>query len=100
MSNLIFYASFMCGSFLLFAPSLISKYLYSGQRFSKKIFIISAIYNMFFSTAHWIFTDSGEILFLGTYDNSIMGWPSLFFAFAYGWAIPLPAKSAPKKNDR
>jgi hypothetical protein len=68
-----------------------SKYSYSGKKCSKNIFAFTVLYNILCSSAHWIFTDSGKIIFLGTYDNSLMGWPSLFFAFAYGWALPFPA---------
>jgi hypothetical protein len=66
-------------------PFRLDLIIYSLTNF--KIFL----YNILCSSAHWIFTDSGKIIFLETYDNSLMGWPSLFFAFAYGWALPFPA---------
>jgi len=88
MNSFLFYTGFFTLSSAAFALALNLKAKCKGNNFSKKLFISAIFYNLACSAIHWRFSESGNFAYIADFDNSIMGFASLLFAFAHGYAMP------------
>lgn len=61
---------------------------WSGVGFTLGRFRVALTYNILLIIFHLNFSKSGEILLIGKYDNSVMGWVSLVLVFLHGFSIP------------
>ncbi|SHM96242.1 hypothetical protein SAMN05216593_1058 [Pseudomonas asturiensis] len=90
MSNFSVYLIFMVTTTLFYFPAFWARYALSGHHFSAPKLWGFIIYNVACGHVHFKFASLGTLPFLGTVDNSVLGWISLFMVIAHALSLPSP----------
>jgi hypothetical protein len=88
VNEIVFNIIFGALSLLFFLISRWMRMRWSGMGFTLGRFKIAITYNILLIIFHLTFSETGEILLIGKYDNSVMGWISLALVFLHGFSIP------------
>ena len=88
VNDFLLYAGFVFLSVLFYLPSFWVRFAWSGGGISLARFLLVAGYNCFFIVLHVDFAKTGQIPFVGVYNNLAMQWFSFFIVLADVFSMP------------
>lgn len=88
MSTFTSQTIYLLAVILFYLPSFWARYAFSGKKYSTGKYFTTMSYNLFFGIIHIDFLRKGTLPFIGSLDNSTLGWLSLAALIAYAFSLP------------
>lgn len=100
MSSTYFYVIFIATASLLYFPAVWMRIAGSQEKYSQAKYLVALSYSMAMCISHLNFIMNGEIFFIGTMENSAMGWISMGMSILHASTVPSSARKPRSKIGR